>query len=40
METSTISDNPRKALGHERRFFDLAKAPTAFRDAGANEDRA
>ena len=40
MKTFTISDNPRKALGHGRMFLDLAKALKAFRDAGANEGRA
>ena len=40
MKTFTISDYPRKALGHERMFLDLAKALKAFRDAGANEGRA
>ena len=40
MKTFTIADYPRKALGHERMFMDLAKALKAFRDAGANEGRA
>ena len=35
MKTSTIADNQRKALGHERMFFNLGKALDAYQATGA-----